>query len=101
MHTQYHKSTKKESDIMAILTSVATPQQEQELSKGIEWVNTEEQFEWFYDEKEVCLILEGEALIDAHGEEVRIKAGDYVIFPAGLHCSWKVLSPIKKRYKLL
>ncbi len=88
----------KAGDIMAILVSKATEEQKRSMAKCQIWASTEKEFDWFYDEKEVCLILEGEAVINGDGEDIRIVPGDYVVFPKGLNCTWKVLSPVKKYF---
>lgn len=56
------------------------------------------EFDWEYDEKETCLILEGEADIRTEQGVIRISAGDYVEFPRGLKCRWAVRQPIRKHY---
>ena len=30
--------------------------------------------------------------------EIKISKGDYVIFPKGLKCRWKVMKPVRKHY---
>ena len=57
------------------------------------------EFPWKYDVEESCLILEGEVYVTAGSESVEIKSGDFVIFPKGLSCVWKVTKPIRKHYK--
>lgn len=57
-------------------------------------------FDWEYNESETCLIIEGQAEVaDKAGNLAKFEAGDLVIFPAGLKCIWKIISPIKKHYK--
>ena len=56
-------------------------------------------FDWHYDEKETCYILEGEVTVRAASQEVTFGPGDLVIFPAGLDCTWEVRTPVKKRYR--
>ena len=57
-------------------------------------------FPWKYDEKETCLILEGEATIETNLNEVfNIKSGDLVSFPEGLSCTWKIHKKIRKHYR--
>ena len=54
-------------------------------------------FQWNYNEKEICLIIEGQAKISTqNGAIYLIKAGDLVEFPAGLNCEWEVIKSIKK-----
>ncbi|HTB35184.1 MAG TPA: cupin domain-containing protein [bacterium] len=55
-------------------------------------------FEWGYAQTERCLLLEGEAKVEAWGKEFHFKAGDFVVFPKGLACRWHVLSAVKKHY---
>ena len=64
------------------------------------WECEPSQFKWNYEEKETCLILEGEAnIIISEKESVDIKAGDLVTFPVGLSCVWDVKKAIKKHYR--
>jgi uncharacterized cupin superfamily protein len=64
------------------------------------WEKEASKFQWFYDEKETCYIIEGEAEVsDKNGKSVRFTAGDMVHFEQGLECTWKILKAIKKRYK--
>ena len=62
------------------------------------WEKEPSEFPWFYDERECCLILEGEALIEYSEGFVVITVGDYVTFSKGLRCVWKITSAIKKHY---
>ena len=63
------------------------------------WTCEISEFPWKYDVEESCLILEGEVYVTAGSESVEIKSGDFVIFPKGLSCVWKVTKPIRKHYK--
>jgi uncharacterized cupin superfamily protein len=60
------------------------------------------EFDWHYDSEETALIIEGEVTVsyaDAHDKKsVTFGAGDYVTFPQGLSCVWKVSKPVKKHY---
>lgn len=65
------------------------------------WSKEKSEFQWAYDEDEICYILEGEAqVIDDKGNLISFGAGDWVEFPAGLKCTWNITKDIKKRYKL-
>ena len=55
-------------------------------------------FDWTYAEEEHCFILEGNVEVIGEVNTVTIKTGDYVIFPKGLSCVWKVSKTIKKHY---
>ena len=63
------------------------------------WTCEASEFPWKYDVEESCLILEGEVSVPAGSDSVEIKSGDFVIFPKGLSCVWKVTKPIRKHYK--
>ena len=63
------------------------------------WEKEESEFSWEYDEKETCLILNGKALVHTPQERVEFGKGDFVIFPKGLKCTWKIEQKIKKHYK--
>ena len=54
-----------------------------------------------YREKEICLIIEGEAKIKTEaGESYLIKSGDLVEFPMGLTCEWQIIKSFKKHFRL-
>ena len=58
-------------------------------------------FSWHYNEKEICLIIEGEASIKtAEGKIYIVKSGDLVEFPEGLSCEWQITKYIRKHYRL-
>ena len=56
------------------------------------------EFGWKYSDQETCLLLEGEVEVSSEFETVRFSAGDYVVFPKGLKCRWKVMQPVRKHY---
>ena len=57
-------------------------------------------FPWTYDERETCLLLEGDVSVTPDGgEPVRFGAGDLVVFEAGLSCTWEVHAPVRKHYR--
>ena len=48
-------------------------------------------FPWTYDQRETCLILDGQVTVTPDGgEPVRFGAGDLVVFPKGMTCTWEV-----------
>jgi len=56
-------------------------------------------FDWYYDETEICYLLEGRVVVNTkEGKEIRFGAGDLVIFPKGLSCTWDIKEPVKKHY---
>ena len=62
------------------------------------WTCEVSEFDWEYSDEEACLLLEGEVEVSSEFETVRFSAGDYVVFPKGLKCRWKVMQPVRKHY---
>ncbi|MBC8456102.1 cupin domain-containing protein [bacterium] len=62
------------------------------------WTCEISEFDWFYDEKESCFLLEGEVEVKTETGIVKFGAGDFVVFPKGLKCRWKVIKPVRKHY---
>lgn len=63
------------------------------------WEKEVSEFPWTYDAEEVCYLLDGEVDVTPDGgQTIQIKAGDFVTFPAGMSCYWKINSPIKKHF---
>jgi uncharacterized cupin superfamily protein len=56
------------------------------------------EFDWEYSDEESCLLLDGEVEVKSEFETVQFSAGDFVVFPKGLKCYWKVTSPVRKHY---
>jgi uncharacterized cupin superfamily protein len=64
------------------------------------WKKEISEFQWEYDEKETCYILEGEVIVTPEkGTPVSFGKGDLVIFSRGLKCSWKIIKAVKKHYR--
>ena len=56
------------------------------------WICEESSFDWTYDDKETCLLIEGEVKVTLDGgEPVKFGAGDLVVFPAGMDLNWDVM----------
>jgi len=62
------------------------------------WSCEVSEFDWEYSEQESCLLLEGEVEVSSAFETVKLCVGDYVVFPKGLKCRWKVTKPVRKHY---
>ena len=56
-------------------------------------------FDWEYSDEEHCFIIRGEAIISYNSHYITISKGDYLIFPKGMKCYWKITQKIKKYYK--
>ena len=64
------------------------------------WTKEVSEFSWHYDEQEMCYFLEGEVIVAPEGgQPVSLEKGDFVTFPAGMTCTWKVLKPVRKHYR--
>lgn len=75
---------------------------EEESEKAQSWPTWEKEastFPWEYDQQETCLIIEGRAMAKTDEGDVEFGAGDYVIFPKGLKCTWEIKEKIRKHYK--
>ncbi|MDD5569796.1 MAG: cupin domain-containing protein [Bacteroidales bacterium] len=74
--------------------------QETEKTKNWDtWNKEPSEFEWEYDSKETCFILEGNAEVtDKEGNKIQFGPGDWVEFEKGLKCTWKINKAIKKKY---
>ena len=84
---------------MAIEVRKPTPEENREARSWPVWTKEPSSFDWEYDRKETCLILEGNATVEAEGDAVRFGAGDWVVFPQGLRCVWNISEGIRKYYK--
>ena len=64
------------------------------------WACETSSFPWHYDQRETCLLLEGDVTVTPEdGEPVRCGAGDLVEFPSGLSFTWQVLQRVRKHYQ--
>jgi uncharacterized protein len=72
-------------------------------TQGIEtwpvWEKEISEFEWYYDNTEYCYILEGRFIVYAAGKAYTCAAGDFITFPAGISCVWKIMEPVRKHYR--
>ncbi len=63
------------------------------------WEKEVSEFDWHYDNIEECYLLEGKVTVTTdNGEEVTFGKGDFVTFPKGMSCKWKITEPVKKHY---
>ena len=62
------------------------------------WEKEPSEFDWAYTNEEHCYIIEGSAEVESDEGTVTIGQGDYVVFPVGLKCRWKVTQAIRKYY---
>ena len=62
------------------------------------WTCDISEFDWEYSERESCFLLKGEVEVSGDFETVKFGVGDFVVFPGGLKCRWKVIRPVRKHY---
>lgn len=63
------------------------------------WEKEPSVFDWHYDETEKCYILEGQVRVEpANAEPVEFGPGDFVTFPKGMDCVWKISRAVRKHY---
>ena len=84
---------------MPIEVRKPTPEEEAEMKTWPTWSKEPAEFPWRYDQKETCLVLEGDVTVEAGDQSVSFGPGDRVVFPQGLQCTWKVNKAIRKHYK--
>ncbi|KAL9677449.1 hypothetical protein QQ045_005680 [Rhodiola kirilowii] len=65
------------------------------------WGCPPSKFPWTYSAKETCFLLEGKVKVYPEGADdfVEIGAGDLVVFPKGMSCTWDVSVAVDKHYK--
>ncbi|RDX69053.1 hypothetical protein CR513_51884 [Mucuna pruriens] len=65
------------------------------------WGCPPSKFPWTYEATETCYLLEGKVKVFPSGadESVEIAAGDLVVFPKGMSCTWDVSVGVDKHYK--
>lgn len=63
-----------------------------------DWSKGPSTFPMVYEQTETCYILEGRAQVKSADQTVTFGAGDWVVFPRGLNCTWEITETIKKKY---
>ena len=62
------------------------------------WTCEISEFDWEYGDPESCYLLDGDVEVKSDFETVQFSAGDFVVFPKGLKCRWKITRPVRKHY---
>ena len=63
------------------------------------WEKEPSTFDWHYDDRETCYLLEGEVTVTTDKGEVSFGKGDLVTFPKGLSCTWQIKKAVRKHYQ--
>ena len=85
--------------MMEIIVRKATEAEKAKMQSKPTWECEPSEFDWYYDSEEQCVLIEGEVTVTYGGGSVSFGAGDYVVFPKGLSCVWKVTKPVRKHYE--
>ncbi len=65
------------------------------------WTCEASSFDWHYDDKESCLLLEGQVTVTPDGgESIKFGLADLVVFPSGVNYRWDVHKAVRKHYRL-
>ena len=86
---------------MEIIVRKATEADKVNLMNKPTWGCEVSEFDWYYSDKEICILTQGEVTVEYDGGSVSFGAGDYVEFPKGLKCVWKVTQAVRKHYEFL
>jgi uncharacterized cupin superfamily protein len=90
-----------------IIVRKPTEEEKKFMQKQETWGCEASEFDWSYSSQEEALIVEGEVSVEYEGagesgkkvkKSVSFGTGNYVIFPKGLSCFWKVKKAVNKYY---
>jgi len=88
---------------MSILVTSPCPEnivEELEIKSWPVWACEQSTFDWTYEVKETCLIIEGKVTVTPKGgHPVKFGEGDLVTFTAGMNCRWDVHQAVRKHYR--
>ncbi len=84
--------------IKDVVVKKPSEQQEETCKTWPIWTCQVSKFDWTYTEKETCLLLEGKVTVSDGSDCVTFGAGDMVIFPEELECTWDITEPVRKHY---
>jgi len=78
----------------------ATEEEKKQAQSWPIWSKEASEFPWEYDQQETCLILEGDVTVtNEEGEAFNFGVGDWVVFPRGMTCTWKINQDVRKHYQ--
>jgi uncharacterized cupin superfamily protein len=81
-----------------IVVSQPTAEQETTCNTWPLWRHDPDTFEWTYTDKETCLVRQGHVSIADQTDSITFQAGDMVIFPKGLVCTWTIHETVVKNF---
>ncbi len=81
-----------------VVVKKPSPEEESKAKAWPTWECEPSEFDWAYTQTETCLIIDGEVTVSDGENEVSFGAGDWVVFPVDLECTWKIKKPVRKHY---
>ena len=81
-----------------IIVKKPSEQEETQCKSWPIWKKEASKFDWVYTEKETCLLLEGKVTVSDDNDSVSFEAGDFVVFPVDLECTWDIKEAVTKHY---
>lgn len=81
-----------------IIVKKPTPEEETACKSWPIWSKETSTFDWSYTEKETCLLIEGKVTVSDSEDSVSFEAGDMVILPEDLECTWQITEAVRKHY---
>ena len=84
--------------IKDIVVRKPTDQEDRDCKAWPTWKCQARTFDWVYNEKETCLLIQGKVTVTDGTDSVSFGPGDLVIFPEDLECTWQVHEPVTKHY---
>ena len=63
------------------------------------WQKEASEFPWHYDATATCYFLDGDVTVTPDGgNPVSMSKGDLATFPAGMSCTWRIDTAVRKHY---
>ena len=91
------------AEIIVTPMSKADAENKHGISSWGKWGCGVSKFDWEYSGTETAYVLTGKVLVTPTGDwagckPTEVKAGDLVVFPDGMTCTWDVTEAIEKHY---
>jgi len=77
----------------------STDEQAAEARSWPVWEHEAGKFDYEYSDKEEFYVVEGNAKVHCDEGTAEFSAGDYVVMPKGLKCTWEINKKIVKHYR--
>ena len=81
-----------------VIVKKPSPEEEALCKSWPIWTKEASTFDWSYTDKETCLLLAGKVTVSDGNGSVSFGAGDMVVFPEYLDCTWNITEAVTKHY---